>query len=66
MYFPMLHSDGRLAGLDMVPLRIGNMRLHLASSADATWLADTLNRQAISLGTDVRIDSDQVLRLVQA
>jgi poly-gamma-glutamate synthesis protein (capsule biosynthesis protein) len=66
MYFPTLHADGRLAGLDMVPLQIRNMRLHHASSDDVSWLADTLNREGGRFGTCIRIDSDHVLRLVQA
>jgi poly-gamma-glutamate synthesis protein (capsule biosynthesis protein) len=65
MYFPTLHADGRLAGLDMVPLQIRNMRLHHASSDDVSWLAD-MNREGGRFGTCIRIDSDHVLRLVQA
>jgi poly-gamma-glutamate synthesis protein (capsule biosynthesis protein) len=66
MYFPVVRSaDGTLAGLDMVPLQIRGMRLRRASSADATWLADTLNREGSRFGTHIRIP-DQVLKLVRA
>jgi poly-gamma-glutamate synthesis protein (capsule biosynthesis protein) len=67
MYFPIIRvADGTLADLEMVPLQIRNMRLHHASPADATWLAETLNREAGRLGTCIRIGADQVLKLVRA
>jgi len=66
MYFPMLYADGRLAGLDMVPLQIRNMCLRHASFADASWLADTLNREGGRFETRTRIDPDKVLKLVRA
>ena len=56
MYFPVVRAaDGTLAGLDMVPLQIRNMRLHHASPADASWLADTLNREGKRFGTRISI-----------
>jgi poly-gamma-glutamate synthesis protein (capsule biosynthesis protein) len=65
MYFPIVHADdGTLAGLDMVPLQIRNMRLHRASPTDASWLADTLNRESNTFGARIRISPDQVLKLV--
>jgi poly-gamma-glutamate synthesis protein (capsule biosynthesis protein) len=67
MYFPIVRAaDGTLAGLDMVPLQIRNMRLHRASPADAAWLADTLNREGGRFGSHIRIGPDQMLKLVQA
>jgi poly-gamma-glutamate synthesis protein (capsule biosynthesis protein) len=67
MYFPMVRcADGTLAGLDMVPLQIRNMRLHRASPYDATWLADTLNRERHRFGTRIRFGPDHVLKLVRA
>jgi poly-gamma-glutamate synthesis protein (capsule biosynthesis protein) len=67
MYFPVVRAaDGTLASLDMVPLQIRNMRLHHAPPADASWLANTLNREGGRFGTHIRIGADQVLKLVQA
>jgi poly-gamma-glutamate synthesis protein (capsule biosynthesis protein) len=64
MYLATLHiADGALAGLDMVPLRMRNMRLHRASPADASWLAATLSRESDRFGARARIDPDRVLRL---
>jgi poly-gamma-glutamate synthesis protein (capsule biosynthesis protein) len=66
MCFPMVRcADGTLGGLDMVPLQIRNMRLHRASPADASWLADTLSRECKKFATRIAIDPDQVLRLVR-
>jgi poly-gamma-glutamate synthesis protein (capsule biosynthesis protein) len=59
MYFPMVRcADGTLAGLDMVPLQIRNMRLHRASPADASWLADTLNREGKRFATRIATGPD--------
>jgi poly-gamma-glutamate synthesis protein (capsule biosynthesis protein) len=67
MYFPVVRApDGRLAGLDMVPLQIRNMRLHHAAPADASWLAGTLNRESKRFGTRVGSGLDHVLKLVRA
>lgn len=64
MYFPTVRvEDGTLAGLDMVPLQIRNMSLHRTSSADATFLTRTLNRESERFGARVRIGDDHVLRL---
>jgi poly-gamma-glutamate synthesis protein (capsule biosynthesis protein) len=67
MYFPLVRAaDGTLAGLEMVPLQIRNMRLHHARPVDTTWLANILNREASRFGTHIRIGPDQTLKLVQA
>jgi poly-gamma-glutamate synthesis protein (capsule biosynthesis protein) len=67
MYFPVVRADGgTLAGLDMVPLQIRGMRLHRASPADASWLADTLNREGKRFGTRISIGPDHALKLVRA
>src|SRR5262245_33444663 len=67
MYFPMVHAaDGTLAGLDMVPLQIRNMRLRRASPTDTTWLADTLNRESKAFGARFALGPDQVLKLAHA
>jgi poly-gamma-glutamate synthesis protein (capsule biosynthesis protein) len=67
MYFPVVRAaDGTLAGLDMVPLQIRSMRLHRASPADASWVADTFNREGKRFGTCISIGPDHVLKLVRA
>jgi poly-gamma-glutamate synthesis protein (capsule biosynthesis protein) len=64
MYFPTLRAaDGTLVSLEMVPLKIRNMRLHRASSTDAEWLASILNREGKALHTGVALGFDGVLRL---
>jgi poly-gamma-glutamate synthesis protein (capsule biosynthesis protein) len=65
MYFPVVHAaDGTLAGLDMVPLQICNMRLHRASPADTSWLGNILNREGSRFATRIEIGPHQVLKLV--
>jgi poly-gamma-glutamate capsule biosynthesis protein CapA/YwtB (metallophosphatase superfamily) len=44
MYFPELSSDGSLAELNIVPMRLKNFHLQRATPDEARWLADTLNR----------------------
>lgn len=64
MYFPSIGvEDGRLRSLEMVPLQIRQMRLNRASRTDATWLAETLERQSMNPSTHVRLGADNVLRL---
>lgn len=64
MYFPTVRiEDGSLLSLDMVPLKIRNMRLHRAPRADAEWLARVLDREGRQLGTRVQLGPDNVLRL---
>jgi poly-gamma-glutamate synthesis protein (capsule biosynthesis protein) len=66
MYFPVVHAaDGTLADLDMVPLQIRNMRLHYASPGDASWLADTLNREGRRFGTHIGAGPDHILRIMR-
>ena len=64
MYFPSLSvDDGRLVGLELVPLQIRNMRLNGVSAADQDWLLDRLNRECASFGTRVGIGSDHAIKL---
>jgi poly-gamma-glutamate synthesis protein (capsule biosynthesis protein) len=66
MYFPMVRcADGTLVDLNMVPLQIRNMRLRYASPADASWLADALNREGRRFGTRIGAGPDRVLRLMR-
>ena len=56
MYLPDIDpADGRLLGLEMVPLRIRGFRLQQAEPADVAWLAGTLQREGGALGTTVEI-----------
>jgi poly-gamma-glutamate capsule biosynthesis protein CapA/YwtB (metallophosphatase superfamily) len=53
MYFPRLATDGRLRGLELVPMRIRHFRLKRASDDEAAWLAAMLNREGATFGTRV-------------
>ncbi len=64
MYFPRFEAaGGRLASLEMTPLRIRNFRLERAPEQDARWLAAVLNREGEALGTGVEPSEDGRLRL---
>ena len=57
MYFPCIDpSDGSLVSMTMVPMRIRNFRLNHASSSEARWLRNMLNREGKRLGTGVISD----------
>ena len=64
MFFPRLDSTGRLAGLELVPMQLRRFRLNRASTTDAAWLKETLNREGKNLGTgfELRKDGTLVLR----
>jgi poly-gamma-glutamate capsule biosynthesis protein CapA/YwtB (metallophosphatase superfamily) len=55
--------SGELEDLRMVPVRSRRMRLERASSRDARWLTQTLNRASTAFGARVGIGSDNVLVL---
>jgi poly-gamma-glutamate synthesis protein (capsule biosynthesis protein) len=62
MYFPIIDvSTGRLCDLHMTPMRIRNFRLNRASSAEARWLTDTLNRESRKFDVRVELDADNRL-----
>ncbi len=64
MYFASLsRADGRLKQLSMVPLQIRNFRLNRASSADARWLCDILDRESSKFGVGIELHSVSDLRL---
>jgi poly-gamma-glutamate capsule biosynthesis protein CapA/YwtB (metallophosphatase superfamily) len=46
-------KGGRLLNLEMLPFRIRQLRLERARHDDAHWLAETLNRMSVSLGTKI-------------
>jgi len=64
MYFPALRvTGGTLAKLEIVPLKIRNMRLEEASRADSEWLVRTLTREGRPLGTRIEKAPDGALYL---
>ncbi|WP_019623951.1 CapA family protein [Thioalkalivibrio thiocyanoxidans] len=56
-------QDGRLAGLQMVPLQIRHLRLNHAATDDARWLAATMDREARRFGGRVSLAEDSRLHL---
>lgn len=63
MYFPRIAADGRLLGLEMVPLQIRRLRLAAASGADRLWLAERLDRESRPLGARIEADREGRLHL---
>jgi poly-gamma-glutamate synthesis protein (capsule biosynthesis protein) len=52
MYFASVDAgSGELLGLELTPLQIKNFRLNRASSDDAEWLRDTIERASKEVGT---------------
>ncbi len=58
MYFPRLAADGRLRGLELVPMRIRRFRLERAAPEDAAWLAAMLVREGARFGTGAELLGD--------
>lgn len=56
-------QTGMLLELRMIPLQIRKFRLNQASPADASWLAETLNRLGEQFGTQVELQPDLSLSL---
>lgn len=64
MYFPSVDpATGELAGFQMTPTHIENFRVNRASTSDAEWLRDALNREGKRLGTRVELNVDNTLAL---
>lgn len=64
MYFPSLDpQSGRLLKFVMTPTRIRKLQVARASSREAAWLADVLNREGRPLGTHVSMAEDSRLVL---
>ena len=64
MYFAAVNSaNGKLVSLQMTPTRIRRFKVNRASSAEAIWLMNTLNREGASFGTRVKLDRDNCLTL---
>jgi len=53
MYFVTVEPDGRLRGLEMVPLRMKQFRLSRASPEEVAWLQQTLDREARTFGARI-------------
>jgi poly-gamma-glutamate synthesis protein (capsule biosynthesis protein) len=64
MYFMSVDpSTGKLVHLRMMPMQIKHFKPNHASSADALWLRDILNREGERLGTRVEMNQDNALTL---
>jgi poly-gamma-glutamate synthesis protein (capsule biosynthesis protein) len=64
MYFATVNSaNGKLISLQMTPTRIRRFKVKRASSAEALWLMNTLNREGASFGTRVNLERDDRLTL---
>jgi len=64
MYFATLDlADGKLARLEMTPMRMRNFRLNRASPDETEWLARTLDRNSRRLGVRVIRSSTDTLAL---
>jgi len=64
MYFATIEpSSGKLLGLRMTPTQVRNFRVNRASSNDARWLTDILNREGRKFGTRVTLDEKGALTL---
>jgi len=64
MYF--LRADpatGKLVSLQMAPMQVRRLRINRASTADARWLRDTLNREGRQFGTRVEMEEGDTLSL---
>lgn len=64
MYFPTIErSTGKLISLRMTPTQIKQFQIKRASSSDAMWLKETLNREGKPLGTQTRLTKKHTLSL---
>jgi len=63
MYFPALDAaTGDLVRLEMVPLQVRKFRLNRASTADARWLVERMNRASERYGLETRLSPQETLR----
>ena len=64
MYFVTMDpSTAKLQRLTMVPMRLKRLRLNRASTAEAQWLQDMLNREGRTLGRRAILHEDNTLTL---
>ncbi len=54
-------ASGRLARFEMTPLRIRRFRLQRASTEEARWLRETLDRESRGMGVRVELEQDDAL-----
>jgi poly-gamma-glutamate synthesis protein (capsule biosynthesis protein) len=64
MYFVSMDpATGRLARLHMMPTQTRRFRVNRATTEDAEWLRDILNKEGEKLGTRVELNDDEMLAL---
>jgi poly-gamma-glutamate synthesis protein (capsule biosynthesis protein) len=64
MYFVRVAArSGELSSLEMLPMRIRRFRLNRASAEEASWLAETLDRECRRLDARVALHEDRSLSL---
>lgn len=64
MYFPVIDArTGALVRLRMTPTRMRRFRVTPASTEEARWLGDLLDREGAAFGTRVGLDADGTLAL---
>lgn len=64
MYFAGLEpSTGKLVSLRMTPTQVKRFRVNRASSADAQWLTEILNREGERLGTRMELGDNNIMTL---
>ncbi len=64
MYFATVDpTTGKLLALHMTPTRTRRFQITRASRNDAVWLTDTLNKEGISFGVQIKLTKDNRLRL---
>jgi poly-gamma-glutamate synthesis protein (capsule biosynthesis protein) len=64
MYFVSMDpATGRLSHMHMVPTQTRRFRVNRATTKDAKWLRDVLNREGKKLGTRVELNDDEILSL---
>ncbi|UXA09537.1 CapA family protein [Mycobacterium sp. SMC-2] len=56
-------ASGELVSLQLIPLRVRQMRLERAARSDAEWLRATLEKTSSRFGTRVALQSDDLLEI---
>jgi len=65
MYFVQIDPlTGRLLSLKMAPTHVRYFRVNYASSGEAAWLTEVLNREGKRFGTSIEIIDESRLRLL--
>jgi poly-gamma-glutamate synthesis protein (capsule biosynthesis protein) len=67
MYFASIDfTTGKLVELHIIPTQIERFQVKRALTPDVLWLKEILNREGERFGTQVRVNSDRTLTLVEA